>query len=292
MTELLQQLVNGLALGGVYALIAIGFSLIYSIAGLVNFAYGDTFMFGVMLIWWLSVANGTPFLLSIPLAIVVAAAISVLTERVADRPLRARGVLFPLLATFGVAMAIRSVAQVAFGPETHWFPPLFGDGTITLAGVRVRTVEIVTLAIVLGLVALLTVFLRRTQQGRALRAASIDLETLELMGVPRNRLLTATYAISGALGLVAGVLLATTYNAVDLMMGFDGLLKGFIAAVIGGLGSISAALVGGLVLGLVEVLVRGYITTSLVDVFAFGIVIAVLIVRPRGLLGQPIAERV
>ncbi len=197
-----------------------------------------------------------------------------------------------MITTLGCALIIRGFAQALWGVHPQRFPSLFGDEVLGVAGVRVPVVQLATLGVTSLIVAVMALYLQRSQSGLALRAAAEDLETVRLMGVPRDRLIQLAYGLSGVIGVAAGILFASTYNIVYLTMGFDGLIQGFIAAVIGGLGRISGALAGGLLLGVVSSLVGAYVTTAFESAVAYALLILVLIVRPTGLFAARSEARV
>ena len=290
MTELAQQIVNGLAVGSVYALIALGFGLLFSVLGLLNFAYGDTYMVSTYVL--LVVGETRGYLVGFGAALATALLVSLLVERFADRPLRHQGLALPILATFGCGIILRALAQSVWGVQPRRFPPILGTAAIHFGEVRIPIVQLVTICAMVLLSVTVAVMLRRTRTGAAIRATAENADAAALVGIPLNRIVRSVYLASALLAAIAGLLFASTYNAVYLTMGIVGVVKGFTAAVIGGVGNIQGAVVGGLALGLAETLVAGYVTTEFRDVVTFTLLIAFLVARPNGIWGKLRVERV
>lgn len=288
----LQQLVNGLSLGGIYALIAIGFSLVYGVLGLVNFAHGDIYMAGTFVGFFLYAELGLPLLLAVPLAIASGALLSMLVERVASRPVRGAPRLVPMMTTFGVALILRNLVELEAGSATQPFNTPLSGRALEFAGVRFPAASLVTLAVSLVTILAFTAYLRRSRSGFAIRASAQDLRTSGLMGVPIDRTVVVMFALGGALGVVGGLLYASAYGIFYIGMGFQGLLKGFAAAVVGGIGSLQGALLGGLLLGVTESMVGPYLSGAYRDAIAFLLLITILLIRPVGLIGAQVQERV
>ncbi len=286
-----QQLVNGLALGGVYALITIGYSLVFSILRFMNFAHGDVYMFGSMFIGVMIVSKGMNPVVAVPLGILLGAVIAMLVERVAYKPLRTEAKSVSMVTAVGAAMIIRDIAEVLWESRTRPFPPLMGDGIVEIVGLRITAGHLGVFAVTLCVLALFNSFLRYTKPGKSILFVSQDLSTAALMGIPVDRVITGVYALGGALGVVGGVLFGSIYNSVYPWMGFSTTMKAFTAAIIGGIGNVTGATVGGFILGVIEVLASGYISTAYRDAISFSILIVVLLVKPSGIFGSISSEQ-
>ena len=297
---LFQQLINGLIKGSLYAMIALGYTMVYGILGIINFAHGEVFMIGAMVAMTMTtylLTVGVSPVLALVCAILVAMmasmAVSLMVERFAYRPLRHAPRLAPLITAIGMSFILQALAMLVWGREHLTFPEVLPSTRINLfnnVGITQREIIIVIVSFVMmgGLFFLVN----RTKLGRAMRATSENVNVTALRGVNPNRVIAATFMIGAALAAVAGTLFATNYGSkVHFYMGFIPGMKAFIAAVLGGIGNIPGALVGGLVLGLVESLGAGYISAEYEDVFAFVVLVVVLIFRPSGLLGQRVADR-
>lgn len=280
---LFQQLANGLALGSVYALVAVGFTMVYGILFFINLPHGDVLMVGTYVALVL-LSTGIPFFPTVVAAALFTALLGVFIELSVYRRLRFARRLAPLLSAMGVSYALSNGIMVLQGPQTRPFPaPLTGD--ISLVGVSVPIVILVTVATTLILVVALQLFIGRAPLGIAIRAASQDLPTTALMGVNVNFVISVTFAISGALALIGGVMLAWRYGSVSPSIGFAVMLKAFAACVLGGIGNIQGAMLGGYILGVAEVFGAAYISSAYTDAIAFLVLIATLLLKPSGLLG-------
>ncbi len=303
-----QQIANGLILGSVYALIALGYTMVYGILGLINFAHGEVTMMGAMIaIAVLNILLTTALGASPALCVLFALSTSICTcmllgvciERVAYRPLRNAPRLAPLITAIGVSIILQNVAMMVWGRGYQRFPSLLPNDTFTLFGASLTPTKVtivVVSAIVLGCLWLL---IHRTRLGRAMRATAQDPQVAQLMGVDVNRVIASTFAIGSGLGSLAGMMVAASYGQADPYMGFILGLKAFSAAVLGGIGNITGAVVGGLLLGLIESLGAGYLGTltggvlgsHYQDIFAFLVLVGVLVLKPSGLLGKQTVER-
>lgn len=290
----LQTIVNGITVGGLYALIAIGFSLVFSILDIINFAHGSFYMVGAVAALVLHASFGVPFWLSFAGGLAAAAAVGVLTEWLSCRPLRRRGAphIAFLLSTLGMQLALDNGALLLFGARTRPFPPPVPDRTFMLMGVRFTLFDLVVLLTTVGLLVALELFLRRTRTGKAIRATAQNPMAAGLMGVDVDAINSITFAVSAALGAASGVLVGIYYNSVYASMGFLAGLKGFVAAVLGGMGSLTGAVLGGLLLGIFENAGTAVLGAGWRDIIAFTILILVLIARPSGLLGSSTGEKV
>jgi branched-chain amino acid transport system permease protein len=291
----LQQLINGLVTGSIYAMVALGYTMVYGILGIINFAHGEVMMIGAMVAMTAStllISMGLPIMLvlliSALLAMIACMMLSFLIERVAYRPLRNAPKLAPLITAIGVSFLLQAAAQVVWGKSPRLFPEMLPSTRVILfhdVGITVREIVIVVLSMVMmvGLVTLVN----KTKLGRAMRATSENVGVTGLMGVNPNRVISATFMIGAALAAVAGIMYAMNSGKAHFAMGVMPGMKAFIAAVLGGIGNIQGAVVGGLFLGIAEAFGAG----EYQDVYAFAILVLVLILRPSGLLGQRTADR-
>jgi branched-chain amino acid transport system permease protein len=310
MDILLQQIVNGLVLGSIYALIALGYTMVYGILGIINFAHGEVLMVGAMvsltlitLIMQLPLGLPSWAMLLIVLlgAMAVCAALSFLIERFAYRPLRNAPRLAPLISAIGVSVLLQTLAMMIWSRNPLTYPQLLPSTPIDLFGSG-ATVTAKEIAIVLSsfiVMGLLLLIVHKTRLGRAMRATAEQPNIASLMGVNPNRVISITFMLGGSLAALAGVMMATNYGNAHFAMGFIPGLKAFTAAVLGGIGNIQGAMLGGLLLGLIEALGAGYIGdwtggvlgSNYQDIFAFMVLILVLVLRPRGLLGEKVSDR-
>ncbi len=306
METLLQQIVNGVVLGAVYALVALGYTMVYGILGLINFAHGDVVMVGALVA--LAVikplaAAGLPnaLLLAIGLgvAMIVCMAVGATIERVAYRPLRNAPRLAPLITAIGVSIVLQYAAVLIWGRSYHAYPELLPTTPFDFFGARISPAQVAIIVISALVMAGLLWLVHRTRLGRAMRATAENPGVARLMGVNVDRVISMTFVIGSALAAIAGILVSVNYSVAHYQMGFILGLKAFTAAVLGGIGNLAGAMVGGLLLGLIEALGSGYIGdltgglfgSNYRDVFAFIVLVLVLIFRPAGLLGERVAER-
>jgi len=306
MEILFQQIINGLVQGSVYALVALGYTMVYGILGLINFAHGEVVMVGAMLALsalTAMLAWGVPAVLAMPLSIMLAMAgcmaLGYTIERIAYRRLRHAPRLAPLITAIGVSIVLQNLAMMLWGRGYHPFPQLIANHPHNLGGAIVSDIQIVIFALALAIMVGLMVVVHRTRLGRAMRAVAENQHAAQLMGVDIDRVISLTFMLGSALAAIAGVMVSANYGLAHYYMGFLLGLKAFTAAVLGGIGNLRGAMLGGLLLGLIESLGAGYIGdlsggffgSNYQDVFAFLVLIAVLIFRPSGLLGERIAER-
>jgi branched-chain amino acid transport system permease protein len=310
MDILLQQIVNGLVLGSIYALIALGYTMVYGILGIINFAHGEVLMVGAMvsltlitLIMQLPLGLPSWAMLLIVLlgAMAVCAALSFLIERFAYRPLRNAPRLAPLISALGVSVLLQTLAMMIWSRNPLTYPQLLPSTPIDLfgSGATVTAKEIVIVLSSFIVMGLLLLIVHKTRLGRAMRATAEQPNIAALMGVNPNRVISITFMLGGSLAALAGVMMATNYGNAHFAMGFIPGLKAFTAAVLGGIGNIQGAMLGGLLLGLIEALGAGYIGdwtggvlgSNYQDIFAFMVLILVLVLRPRGLLGEKVSDR-
>ena len=287
-----QQLINGLVTGSTYALIALGYTMVYGVLQLINFAHGEIYMVGAFTGLLLVSQANLPFPLALLLAMATTALLGVTIEFIAYRPLRRSSRLSVLISAIGMSIFVQNVALWIWGPSTRSFLPPFPVTTFSIAGVRTNTLELLTLAVALAMMVGLHLLVTRTKLGKAMRAVAQDRETAALMGINVNRTIAFTFAIGSSLAAAAGVMVGMLFNAVNPTMGVMPGLKGFVAAVLGGIGHIPGAMVGGLALGMAEVLGVALLSSQWRDAVAFAILILVLLYRPSGLLGRRTQEKV
>jgi branched-chain amino acid transport system permease protein len=292
----MEQILNGLQLGFVYALIAVGYTMVYGIIKLINFAHGDVFMVGAFVAFFGFAAWHLPWPLAILVSMAICAALGVTIERLAYQPLRKKGAprIAALITAIGVSLFIEyfSSLKFVFGPNFRVVPKMVADVQWHLGPVTVSSVQVLVMGVVLLLVLLLQWIVYKTKVGKAMRAVALDQDAALLMGINVDRIISYTFAIGSALAAAAGALFAMAYPQIFPFMGIMPGLKAFTAAVLGGIGNLPGALLGALIMGQAEVLTAAYITTDYRDAIAFSILILVLLVRPAGLLGKAGPEKV
>jgi branched-chain amino acid transport system permease protein len=301
MEILLQQTINGVTIGAFYVLVALGYTMVYGVLKMINFAHGDLFMWGTYLGWtfltagstWLLRGGSWALLPVFVLAMITIALLGVLLERAAYRPLRRAGRLAPVISALGAAFILESVARNVWGASYKVYPAGFAltANWRLLGDVRVTAMQLAVLAVSIILMVGLYLFVRYTRTGTAMRAVSLDQETALLMGIDVNRIIAIVFVIGPALGAAAGIMVGLYYGSFDFTLGWIFGLKAFIAAILGGIGNIPGAMVGGFLLGIVEALGAGYVSPQWKDVIAYVILILILIFRPTGLLGERVAEK-
>ncbi|HEX8255712.1 MAG TPA: branched-chain amino acid ABC transporter permease [Thermoanaerobaculia bacterium] len=306
METLLQNLLNGIAAGSIYALIALGYTMVYGILKLINFAHGDIFMIGSfvgyyaggMLSKQLNAAQGgsasSPLYaaLIMLLAMIICGFLGYLNERIAYRPLRNAPRIASLITAIGVSFLLEYGGQFVFGPDPKFFPTLVQKHVINIGGVVTTNYQLIVLGVAIVFMALLQFIVYGTKFGRAMRAVSFNFETASLMGIPTDRVISTTFVIGSMLAAVAGILYGLSYPKIDPLMGIMPGLKAFVAAVLGGIGNVPGAVVGGLIIGIVESFVGGSSYSNYRDAIAFIILIVILLFRPSGLFGKYQPEKV
>jgi branched-chain amino acid transport system permease protein len=298
MSTFLQQLVNGLSLGSIYALIALGYTMVYGVLRLINFAHGDVYMLGAYAGYFLSrkLRGEEPSLVSAILVMVGAmaacAVVGIVIERFAYRPVRRASRLTLLITAIGVSLFIENGAQLVFGPDPKFFPSVAPRSDFRLGNVRITSEQLTVIVVSFLLMLALRFFILKTRTGKAMRAVSFSLDAAKLMGISTDAIIAATFALGSALAAAAGVLIGMQIPKIDPLMGILYGLKAFIAAVLGGIGNIPGAVLGGLLIGTSEVMVVGYLSSTYRDAIAFGILILVLLLRPQGILGRVQKEKV
>ena len=308
METLIQQIINGLVLGSMYALVALGYTMVYGIINLINFAHGDVLMVAALTSWSIiglmrDSMPGTPgwliLLIAMLIACMVAAILNYVIEKVAYRPLRNSPKLAPLITAIGMSLLLQTLAMIIWKPNFKPYPNLLPSAPFNVGGAVITTTQILILGVTAISLAVLMWVVNRTKLGRAMRATAENPRVASLMGVKPDIVISATFLIGAVLAAIAGVMWAANYGTVNHMMGFLPGLKAFTAAVFGGIGNLAGAVVGGILLGLIESIGAGYIGaltggvlgSHYSDIFAFIVLIIVLTLRPSGLLGERVADR-
>lgn len=290
--QLIQQLINGISLGSIYALIALGYTMVYGIIRLINFAHGDIYMLGAYIGFFCTTFLGMSFFPALIIAMAGAALTGVFIERAAYRPLRHAPKIAVLITAIGVSLLLEYGGMYLVSPQPRTFPAVFPSKIYDISGIVINSQQIVILAISLALMVILTYVVHRTKIGKAMRAVSFDTDAAKLMGIDVDRVISFTFAIGSGLAAAAGVLVGIYYNSIDPLMGIMPGLKAFVAAVLGGIGIIPGAMLGGILMGVIEALVSGFISSTFRDAAAFGILIVILLFKPSGLLGKNVREKV
>ena len=291
----ISYLINGLSLGSVYAIIALGYTMVYGIAKMLNFAHGDVIMIGAYTALIAMSQAGLSPVIGVLIAVVVCTVLGVVIEGVAYRPLRnASSSLAVLITAIGVSYLLQNIALLIFGPNAQTFPSVIKWDGVSLEGgkLNISGETIVTITACILIMIVLMTFVQKSKQGQAMRAVSEDRGAAQLMGINVNGTIALTFAIGSALAAIAGVLLCYAYPTLTPYTGAMPGIKAFVAAVFGGIGSIPGAFIGGLLLGVIEILGRAYISSQMADAIVFAVLIVVLLVKPTGLLGKKIQEKV
>lgn len=286
------NLISGLSLGSIYALIALGYTMVYGIAKMLNFAHGDIIMAGAFSMIVFVATVGINPLLAVLLGILFCVVLGVVIERVAYKPLRKASPLSVLITAIGVSYLLQNIALLVFGSDKKDFPKIINLDAFTVFGVTIKGESVLTLLLTAVIMVALTLFISHSKTGKAMRAVSEDKDAAELMGINVNRTISTTFAIGSALAAVAGLFYGIQYTFIGPYTGSMPGIKAFVAAVFGGIGSIPGAMLGGILLGVIENLSKAYISTELSDAIVFGVLILVLVIKPTGLLGKKISEKV
>jgi branched-chain amino acid transport system permease protein len=303
MNYLLQQLVNGIALGAIYGLVAIGYTMVYGIIGMINFAHGEIYMIGAFVSLIAFLALGAIGVTYVPLALVLVLVIAMMftsvygwaVERIAYRPLRKSFRLAPLISAIGMSIFLQNYVQLLQGARVKTLQPVVRGGFVLVAGsfpVQVTYLQLFNVALTIALMGGFTYLIAATPLGRAQRACEQDSTMAALLGIDVDRTISLTFVIGAALAAVAGMMVLLYYGVIDFFIGFEAGIKAFTAAVLGGIGSLPGAMLGGLLIGLIEALWSGYASTEYKDVMVFVVLVLVLIFRPSGLFGRPEVEKV
>lgn len=288
----MEHLSNGLTLGSVYALTAIGFTMVYGIIGMTNFAHGDIYMMGAFFSLTAISLFDMPIVAAFLIGMIGASILGVVIAKFAYSPIFEAPRINLLLAAVGAGMFLENFAMLVWGPETKSFPRAIVNEMYYFSGIRVSKLQLIIIATTIILVIILSYIVSKTRLGRAMRCVSQDMDASKLMGINTNRIVYFTFGLGSALGAAAGILVGLYYNAVFPMMGYTPGLKAFVSAVIGGIGSIPGAMLGGLVMGISEALGAAYISSGYRDAIAFIILIIILLVKPEGFLGKGIKEKI
>ena len=292
-----QQVINGITLGSVYALIAVGYTMVYGVIELINFAHGEVYMMGAFFSFTMVTSMGLSIWVAFPVAIALCAVMGVILDIVAYRPLRNAPRLAALITAIGMSIFLQNLALVIWGAEIKSFPraklpPVFSKTALTIGSIQVTWLQVFILGVAIVIMAGLHAIIHRTKVGTAMRAIAQDKVTASLMGINVNRVISFTFAIGSGMGGVAGILVGMYYNAIWPTMGYIAGIKAFAAAVLGGIGSVPGAMLGGGILGMAEVMGAGYISSPYRDGIAYAVMILVIIFKPAGLLGKSTAEKV
>lgn len=294
MSSFFTFLINGISLGSIYAIIALGYTMVYGIAKMLNFAHGDVIMVGSYMVFLSMGSMGLPPVLSVLLAVAVCTLLGITIEKIAYKPLRKASPLAVLITAIGVSYFLQNAALLLFGANTKMFTSVITLPAITLAdwGINITGETQVTIIVCIIIMIALSLFIKKTKAGQAMLAVSEDKGAAELMGVNVNGTISLTFAIGSALAAIAGVLLCSAYPTLNPYTGSMPGIKAFTAAVFGGIGSIPGAFVGGILLGIIENLSKAYISSQLSDAIVFSVLIIVLLVKPTGILGKKMNEKV
>ena len=286
--------ISGISLGSIYAIIALGYTMVYGIAKMLNFAHGDVIMVGAYISFCATSYWGMSPFMSVIVSMLVCTVLGVVIERLAYKPLRQATSLAVLITAIGVSYLLENLALLIWTSNPKVFTSIVGTGSVKLFGgqMSITTVTLVTIAVCVAIMIGLTLFTSKTKMGKAMRAVSEDKGAAQLMGINVDTTISVTFAIGSGLAAVAGVLLCSAYPTLTPMTGFMPGIKAFTAAVFGGIGSVPGAMIGGILLGIIEIFGKAYISTQLSDAIVFAVLIIVLLVKPTGLLGKPINEKV
>lgn len=290
--QFIQQLINGVSLGSIYALIALGYTMIYGIIKLINFAHGDIYMVGAYLGFFAITVGHLSIFPALLISMAVTACLGMLVEKLAYKPLRHAPRISILITAIGVSFFLEYTGMYFVTPTPRTFPNVIENISFNVAGFVINGQQLLIFSITIILMAILTYIVQKTKLGKAMRAASFDTETAQLMGVDSDKVISMTFCIGSALAAAAGVLVGVYYNTIDPLMGIMPGLKAFVAAVLGGIGILPGAVVGGIILGVIEALVSGFISSTFRDAAAFAILILVLLIKPSGLFGKNVNEKV
>lgn len=290
--EFIQQLINGISLGSIYALIALGYTMVYGIVRLINFAHGDIYMVGAYVGFFATTFLHFSFIPALLIAMLVSAIVGITIERLAYRPLRNAPRIAALITAIGVSLLLEYGFVYAFTAQQKTFPQVFETKVYNIGPLVINNQQIVLLLVSIVLMVILQFIVHRTKIGKAMRAVSFDKDTAHLMGINVDQVISITFAIGSALAAAAGVLVGVYYNTIDPLMGIMPGLKAFVAAVLGGIGIIPGAMLGGMIMGIAESLVSGFLSSTYRDAVAFSILIIILLIRPAGLLGKNLREKV
>lgn len=287
----INQILNA---GSIYALVAVGYTMVYGIIRLINFAHGEIMMFGAYFAFLIATALpvSLPFFIIVIVSMILAALMGILTEKIAYKKLRSAPRISALITAIGMSLFLQNLAQLIFGANPKVMPQVLSNGQVEIGNITIPYVMIYTISMSVGIMILLTLFVKKTKPGKAMRAVSQDKEAAKLMGINVDAIVSLTFAIGSALGALGGIFFAIAYTQISPTLGVMAGLKAFIAAVFGGIGNIGGAMLGGYSIGLIESLTKGYISTRWADAIVFGVLILVLLFKPSGILGKNVKEKV
>jgi branched-chain amino acid transport system permease protein len=290
----LQQLINGLTMGSIYALTAIGYTMVFGILELVNFAHGSVYMVGAFLTLAFVTSLGMNIGAALLLSVILTGLLGILVDKAALAPLRKKNTskINALIGTIGISIFLQNLAMLVFGSETKNFPALITNGFVSLGSQKISYMQIIIFSVSLILMSGLSYFIKNSKLGKAMRATAQNMNAARLMGINVNMIISLTFFIGAALAAIAGTLVGAYYQNVDSTMGYMAGLKAFSAAVLGGIGELRGALVGGLLIGVIETFAAGYINAGYRDAIAFAVLILVLVIRPTGLFGKKAFKKV
>lgn len=292
LTNILEQLMNGLRTGSIYALIALGYTMVYGIAKMINFAHGDIIMVGAYALYTLIAILKLPPALAVILTVILCSVLGIVIEKIAYKPLRKAPSLAVLITAIGMSYLLQNLALLIFKANPIAFASIINVPSVSIAGVTISGITIVTLIVSIISMIILTLFINKTKAGKAMLAVSEDRGAASLMGINVNRTISMTFAIGSALAAIAGILFISQYKSLEPTMGALPGIKAFVAAVLGGIGSIPGAMLGGVLLGIIESVAKAYISAELSEAIVFGMLVVVLLVKPSGLLGKRKSEKV
>jgi len=298
LNEFIQQLINGIALGSIYALIALGYAMVYGILNFINFAHGEVFMLGAFSGYYLALLFGIAepgiigFLTILICTMAITAMIGLTIEKVAYKPLRQATKLTVLITAIGVSLFLQYMGQLIFGASPRSFPTLLNNYKINFGGISIGSNQVIVILLSIAFMLILTFIIMKTKMGTSIRAVSNNMKAASLMGISLNRTITFTFILGSSLAGAAGILFGLNYPSIDPLMGLLPGIKAFVAAVLGGIGSFFGAAIGGLILGIIETLTVGYISPTFRDAIAFGILIIILLFKPQGIFGKKDIEKV
>ncbi|MDF2472735.1 MAG: inner-rane translocator [Anaerocolumna sp.] len=292
MGSVLEQLINGLGTGSIYALIALGYTMVYGIAKMINFAHGDIIMVGAYVLYVTVTQFKLPVIAAVAITVTFCAVLGITIEKIAYKPLRKAPSLAVLITAIGMSFLLQSLALLIFNANPIAFKSIIDVQTVKLGNTTVSGVTLVTLIVTMICMITLSLFISKTKAGSAMRAVSEDKAAAQLMGINVNRTISMTFAIGSALAAVAGILFVCQYQSIKPTLGALPGIKAFVAAVLGGIGSVPGAMIGGVLLGVIESISKAYISSELTDAIVFGVLVLVLLVKPSGLLGKNRIEKV
>ena len=289
--DFINQIINGLSTGSMYALVAVGYTMVYGIGKMINFAHGEIIMASAYFAL-ISMHAGMPPFIALLISVILTACLGILTEKIAYKPLRGKGSLEVLITAIGVSYLLQNIFYMIFTSSGNTFPEIMPKGTLTFGGLSVTYITLITLAVTAVCTILLLLFINKTKMGKAMRAVSEDQGAAALMGINVSTTISTAFAIGSGLGAIAGVIYGCKFSLINPYIGAMLGIKAFIAAVLGGIGSIQGAMIGGLMIGVAESLTISYISSDFADAVVFGILIIILLVKPAGLFGNNVREKV